>query len=318
MSCPLPLERDLSRGTARARGGARLASWRFASTSRRTMGRSARTAGPGCRGARRPGARRLSASRTTSIASPTSPPGAPPAPGRRSGSERTRSGSTTSSGSSRRERPCPQPIQAHALHDRREPRPDVVTSVVPALLARSQASWTHVLRFGQGAEHPVCRPAHARAVLLESGRQVFGHVAPHRSVKGMTYLTARDVTRLRPLMDLDDDTNPCHSRTPEPRSLAGSNPVTRRLLRAGLPMGPNTLLTVRGRTSGVPRSAPVAIVAVDGRRYVIGAYRDVQRVRNLRAAGTAVVRLDGREVGHVGPEAARRGCGDLLRVTLRG
>src|SRR5690348_8510023 len=37
------------------------------------------------------------------------------------------------------------------------------------------------------------------------------------------------------------------------------NAVARRLLRAGLPMGPNGLLTVRGRKTGLLRSTPVTI-----------------------------------------------------------
>jgi deazaflavin-dependent oxidoreductase (nitroreductase family) len=59
-------------------------------------------------------------------------------------------------------------------------------------------------------------------------------------------------------------------------------------------MGPNVLLTVRGRSSGLPRSAAVAVVEHDGRRWVIGAYGDVQWVRNLRAAGEAEVAVRGR------------------------
>ena len=73
-----------------------------------------------------------------------------------------------------------------------------------------------------------------------------------------------------------------------------SNPLTRRLMKLGVPMGPNTLLTVRGRTSGEPRTAPVAVVEIDGRRWVIGAYGDVQWVRNLRAAGEADIRVHGK------------------------
>jgi deazaflavin-dependent oxidoreductase (nitroreductase family) len=65
------------------------------------------------------------------------------------------------------------------------------------------------------------------------------------------------------------------------------------LLRHGAPMGPNGLLTIRGRTTGEPRTAPIAITEIDGRRYVIGAYGDVNWTRNLRAAGEAEVRLHG-------------------------
>ena len=77
--------------------------------------------------------------------------------------------------------------------------------------------------------------------------------------------------------------------TQAPAFVRASNPLTRRLLRLGLPMGPNVLLTVRGRTSGLPRSAPVAIAEFDGHRWIIAAYGDVQWVRNLRAAGEGEV-----------------------------
>jgi len=72
------------------------------------------------------------------------------------------------------------------------------------------------------------------------------------------------------------------------------NSLVRGLLRLGVPMGPNTLLTVRGRRSGQPRTVPVAVTEVDGRRFVIGAYGDVHWVRNLRAAGGGEIVLDGR------------------------
>ena len=74
------------------------------------------------------------------------------------------------------------------------------------------------------------------------------------------------------------------------------DPVLRGLLNRGLRMGPNTILTVRGRKSGEPRAAAVAVLEVGGRRWILGAYGEVQWVRNLRAAGRGTLRLDGREV----------------------
>jgi deazaflavin-dependent oxidoreductase (nitroreductase family) len=59
-------------------------------------------------------------------------------------------------------------------------------------------------------------------------------------------------------------------------------------------MGPNTLLTVRGRKSGQARSAGVALVEIGGRRWVISAYGETQWVRNLRAAGEGEVLVRGR------------------------
>ena len=69
-----------------------------------------------------------------------------------------------------------------------------------------------------------------------------------------------------------------------------------RLLRLGLPAGPNVLMTVRGRKTGEPRTMPIAVPEIDGRRYVIGAYGDVHWVRNLRAAGEASLRIRGRDL----------------------
>jgi len=87
------------------------------------------------------------------------------------------------------------------------------------------------------------------------------------------------------------------NRTPTPDRapafIRAPNGLVRWLLLHGAPMGPNGLLTIRGRTTGEPRTAPVAITDIDGRRYVIGAYGDVNWTRNLRAAGEADIRLHG-------------------------
>jgi deazaflavin-dependent oxidoreductase (nitroreductase family) len=73
------------------------------------------------------------------------------------------------------------------------------------------------------------------------------------------------------------------------------NPVARRVLATGVPLGFNGLLTIRGRKSGLPRTAPVAIIEVSGRRWVWSPWGDVHWVRNLRAAGRATITLRGRE-----------------------
>ncbi len=67
------------------------------------------------------------------------------------------------------------------------------------------------------------------------------------------------------------------------------NPIARRVLKAGAMLGPNALITVRGRKSGLPRTTPVALVEIDGRRWVIGTFGDTNWVRNLRASGEATV-----------------------------
>jgi hypothetical protein len=46
------------------------------------------------------------------------------------------------------------------------------------------------------------------------------------------------------------------------------NPIAKFLLVAGVPMGFNGLVTIRGRRSGLPRTTPMAIIQVSGRRWV--------------------------------------------------
>ena len=52
-------------------------------------------------------------------------------------------------------------------------------------------------------------------------------------------------------------------------------------------MGPDVLLTARGRECGQPRARPVAICAPAGRHGVISRCGEINWVRNLRAAGHA-------------------------------
>ena len=74
------------------------------------------------------------------------------------------------------------------------------------------------------------------------------------------------------------------------------NPLARRILRAGPLLGPNALITVQGRKSGVPRTTPVALVEIGGRRWVIGTFGETNWVRNLRAAGEATLTTGRRHV----------------------
>jgi deazaflavin-dependent oxidoreductase (nitroreductase family) len=67
------------------------------------------------------------------------------------------------------------------------------------------------------------------------------------------------------------------------------SPLVLRLLGAGMPMGQNALLTVRGRKSGKPRTFPITLLEAAGHRYVFAAFGDVNWVHNLRAAGKATI-----------------------------
>ena len=73
------------------------------------------------------------------------------------------------------------------------------------------------------------------------------------------------------------------------------NAVSRPLLAAGLPMAFNGLITVAGRKTGLPRTTPVAVIEVKGRRWVWAPWGEVDWVRNLRAAGKATVTMRRRE-----------------------
>jgi deazaflavin-dependent oxidoreductase (nitroreductase family) len=56
-------------------------------------------------------------------------------------------------------------------------------------------------------------------------------------------------------------------------------------------MGFNGLLTVPGRKTGQPRTTPVAIIEVDGRRWIWCPWGERHWVRNLRAAGRATIEV---------------------------
>jgi deazaflavin-dependent oxidoreductase (nitroreductase family) len=69
------------------------------------------------------------------------------------------------------------------------------------------------------------------------------------------------------------------------------NVVAKPLLALGVPMGPDVLLTVRGRRSGLPRTTPVTIGEYGGRRGFISPFGQSNWVRNLRVAGTGMIRF---------------------------
>ena len=70
------------------------------------------------------------------------------------------------------------------------------------------------------------------------------------------------------------------------------------LLRRGLKIGSQHLLSVRGRRSGETRTTPVSITRLDGSRYIVGAFAEAAWVANVRAAGSGTLER-GRNVEHV-------------------
>lgn len=63
------------------------------------------------------------------------------------------------------------------------------------------------------------------------------------------------------------------------------------LTRAGFSFWGSRILRVRGRTSGEWRSAPVNLLTLDGKRYLVAPRGLTQWVRNLRATGTGELML---------------------------
>lgn len=68
------------------------------------------------------------------------------------------------------------------------------------------------------------------------------------------------------------------------------DPLVQRALSIGIPMGPNLLMTVRGRKTGELRTCPVAVLKVADRQFLFSPFGEVNWVHNLRAAGTATLR----------------------------
>jgi deazaflavin-dependent oxidoreductase (nitroreductase family) len=80
-----------------------------------------------------------------------------------------------------------------------------------------------------------------------------------------------------------------------PRHVAFFSSILKFLIGAGVPLGFNLLVTIRGRKSGLPRTTALAVIEVAGRRWVWAPWGEVQWVRNLRSAGRATISVRGRE-----------------------
>jgi len=86
-------------------------------------------------------------------------------------------------------------------------------------------------------------------------------------------------------------------------------------------MGPDVLIMVRGRKSGLLRTTPVTIAENSGRRGVISPFGEVNWVRNLRAAGRATITVGRRKEEvtaiELGPTEAAEFIRDVLAPHAR-
>ncbi len=95
------------------------------------------------------------------------------------------------------------------------------------------------------------------------------------------------------------------------------NPLVQLVTRLGLSVYGSRILAVRGRKSGQWRTTPVNLLEFRGRRYLVAPRGVTEWVRNIRASGTAELRLGSRrEPIHVSelPDADKP---ELLRHYLR-
>ena len=67
------------------------------------------------------------------------------------------------------------------------------------------------------------------------------------------------------------------------------NPLMKSFLHLGVPAGPMTLLTVRGRKTGKPHTTPVGMFKRGDRRFIFDTFGNADWVRNLKAAKEAMV-----------------------------
>jgi deazaflavin-dependent oxidoreductase (nitroreductase family) len=111
--------------------------------------------------------------------------------------------------------------------------------------------------------------------------------------------------------------------TSVPRFVRLGNFFTTSMLRAGIKLvGPGNrpmyLLTVQGRKSGQPRTTPIVVIEADGQRYLLAPFGAVDWVRNLRAAGMAVLSRGRREEQVRARELPREEAGQALKRSVEG
>lgn len=94
------------------------------------------------------------------------------------------------------------------------------------------------------------------------------------------------------------------------------NAVIGKVLRV-LPVGPYVLLSVRGRTTGQPRTTPVRVMRHGGHRYLVAPYGPVPWALNLRAAGEASLRSGPRSRTYAVAECAPDEAGPVLKAYAR-
>lgn len=95
------------------------------------------------------------------------------------------------------------------------------------------------------------------------------------------------------------------------------NPAVALFTRAGLSVKGSRVLEVRGRKSGELRTTVVNLLTVDGVQYLVAPRGTTQWVRNVRAAGTATLRVGRRRQSIRVEELADADKPPILRAYLK-
>ena len=96
------------------------------------------------------------------------------------------------------------------------------------------------------------------------------------------------------------------------------NPLVAGLTRCGVSVWGSRLLTVRGRTTGQPRTTPVNVLTLaGGGRYLVAPRGDTQWVRNLRAAHSATLGHGSHHETVAAAELPDEAKPEILRAYLR-
>ena len=110
---------------------------------------------------------------------------------------------------------------------------------------------------------------------------------------------------------------PTHYQEPGWFTARVFNPFIAALTRSGISVWGSRILTVRGRTSGEPRSNPVNLLAHGGCNYLVAPRGHTQWVRNLRVAGTGELRVGRRVRAFTARELPDDQKAEILRAYLK-
>ncbi len=95
------------------------------------------------------------------------------------------------------------------------------------------------------------------------------------------------------------------------------NPLIAGLTKLGISVRGSRVLAVRGRSTGEWRTTPVNVLSYDGERYLVAPRGETQWVRNVRVAGSCVLRVGRRKETVSVVELADADKPVLLRAYLR-